>query len=296
MVGKQRAKGFRKMERMVVKMRKKILNKSSTKAILILPLLSLFLILFVFPLGKLFWISLNNKGSFDAYRYILSEGFFRKIFLNTVSLSFETAAVSLIICLPLAYILVTARARLASLVLSLVMLPFWMSILVRSFAWTVLLQQHGVINDFLVKIGLARQDLLYNRFSVLIGMIYIFTPYVVLILYNSFRKVDQFLINTGFCLGANKFENLYKVFLPQVKSGIILAFLYVFIISFGYFITPALLGGAKETTISMFIDTDMNQTLNWTQGAALSFLIIAVIFPILAFGAIVMYKRNLNIA
>lgn len=272
---------------------KKHINKSIISSkILVIPLILFFIFLFILPLIKLFWISLNQNGSIGAYQYVLSERVFRSVFLNTLILSIESSFIALVICFPIAYMLVNYSKRKSVGIIGFIMLPFWMSILIRSFAWTVILQKEGIVNQFLALVRISKLSLLYNRFSVLVGIIYVFIPYVVLILYNSFKKIDPLLINTGHSLGANKFENFYKIFLPQALNGIIFSILYVFIVSFGYFITPSLLGGAKDTTISMLVDMDMNQTMNWSQGAALSFLILLTILSILLLGVAFLKKES----
>lgn len=258
--------------------------------LLIVPAIGAFFFLFVLPLSKLFWISLNKNGSLSRYSEILSKRVFIDVFVNTVNIAFVVALVTIVVCFPVAYSMRNYKGRKALLLLGLVMLPFWMSILVRSFAWVVVLQKEGILNRCMAFIGVGTQDLLYNRFSVVVGMVYVFIPYVILILYSSFKRVNVWILNTGRTLGTNSFENFYLLFLPQIKNALLFAFIYVFVISLGYFITPALLGGAKETTISMLIDTEMNQTLNWSRGAALSFLVLFVIIPLLAV-AVIFFKK-----
>jgi len=268
------------------------LFKISPRIFLTMPMIILFVFLFVIPLSKLFWISLNENYSFSAYSYIFSQKVFGKVFLNTIIISIEASLITVVVCIPVSYFLIQISRKKAALFIGFLTLPFWMSVLVRSFSWIVLLQHEGVVIKLLNLTGFSSASLLYTRGSVLAGMVYIFVPYVILILYTSFNKVDKNLWFTGFSLGANKTEVFLKVFLPQVVSSIFLSAIYVFIISLGYFITPALLGGAKETTISMLIDIDMNQTLNWAQGAAISFLILGLILPIVFIGAILFNRKR----
>lgn len=263
-----------------------------TKGLLSLPLIVFFVIFFIIPLLKLFLLSTGDNGGLDIYKGIFAKGVFTPVFLNTAEISFGVSLFALLISFPIAYIIFKRNDRYSFFMLGLIMVPFWMSILVRSFAWIVVLQKQGLINEVLRFFGTSPHSLLYNRFSVLVGMTYVFIPYVVLILYRNFHQTNKFLNNVALSLGANKFESFLRVFLPQTYSAIFFSFLYVFIVSFGYFVTPSLLGGAKETTISMLIDIDMNQTLNWPEGAALSFLILFAIFPIILFALTVTNKNK----
>lgn len=122
---------------------------------------------------------------------------------------------------------------------------------------------------------------MYTRTSVILGMVYIFAPYAILILFNRFSKINQNIPITGHSLGASRFETFYLLIMPISINALFFCFLYVFILSMGYFITPALLGGGGELTISMMIDLDMNQTLNWQRGAAASFLLLFTLLPLI---------------
>lgn len=200
----------------------------------------------------------------------------------------RTAWVSALICFmtlllgyPIAYLLSTLKARHANLLLILVLLPFWTSLLVRTSAWKVLLQEQGVINDILVGIGLLADDsrfqMINNKLGVIIAMTHILLPFMILPLYSVMKTIPPSYVRAAKSLGANDWTAFWRVYFPQSVPGIGAGSILVFILSIGYYITPELVGGTTGTFISNRIAYHISSSLNWGLAAALGTILLAVV-------------------
>lgn len=158
----------------------------------------------------------------------------------------------------------------------LVLIPFWTSLLVRTYAWMVILGRKGILNKIIVGLGISDTPLklLHTAFAVDIGMVQMMTPFMVLALFSVMKGIDRRLLQAAASLGANKFQAFFRVFLPLSLPGIGAGALLVFIYSLGFFITPALLGGRKEVMISMLIDEQVSTLLNWGFASALALMLL----------------------
>jgi ABC-type spermidine/putrescine transport system permease subunit I len=158
----------------------------------------------------------------------------------------------------------------------MVLIPFWTSLLVRTYAWMVLLGRKGVINQILINLGIIEEPIkmLYTTFAVNIGMIQMMTPFMVLALFSVMKGIDRGLLRAASSLGAGKFQAFIRVYVPLSLPGIGAGCLLVFIYSLGFFITPALLGGRKDVMVSMLIDEQVSSLLNWGFGAALALMLL----------------------
>jgi putative spermidine/putrescine transport system permease protein len=175
-----------------------------------------------------------------------------------------------------------------------VLLPFWISILVRSFAWLTLLRGEGPINELLQAIGLIDEplSLVRNETGVLIGMVHVMLPYAVLTLYANMRGIDLGLIAAARSLGASRFEAFRRVFLPLTRPGLIGAGTLVFILSLGFYVTPALLGGGRVLMVAEYIAVQINDTLRWGLGTMLAAsLMIAVLGTLWALSRVIDVRR-----
>jgi len=183
----------------------------------------------------------------------------------------------LILGYPVAYLLASLPTRTSNLLLIVVLLPFWTSVLVRTTAWVVLLQREGIINGLLVGTGIlsAPVQLVYNRVGVYVAMTYVLLPFMVLPLYGVMKGIPPISMRAALSLGARPVTAFWRVYLPQSLPGITAGTLLVFISAIGYYITPAMVGGANDQMISYFIAFYTNQTLNWGMAAALSFILLA---------------------
>jgi ABC-type spermidine/putrescine transport system permease subunit I len=244
---------------------------------------------FVYPLVGIFLRSVYKGGyTLESYRQIVRV----PVYLAVVGLTFRTAAVVTLLCVvlgyPLAYVLAHARPRLARLGLVVVVLPFFTSIIVRTYAWMVLLGRNGVVNQYLTALGLtdAPLPLLYNHAGVLVGMSYVLLPFMVLTLYSVMRGIDPAFVRAAHSLGAGRLAAFRRVFLPLSLPGVAGGTLLVFILSLGFFITPALMGGPSDVMIAMLIEREVEFTLNWSFASAL-----AVVLLVLTLAGFALYQR-----
>jgi putative spermidine/putrescine transport system permease protein len=206
------------------------------------------------------------------------------IFLRTFWIGFVVTGLCLLLGYPLAYKLASLPARISNLLLILVLLPFWTSLLVRTGAWVVLLQREGVINDLLAALGLvsAPLQLVYNRFGVYVAMTHILLPFMVLPLYSVMRGIPPEYMRAAASLGAGPMRAFLRVYLPQTVPGIGAGCLLVFILAIGYYITPALVGGANDQLVSYFVAFFTEQTINWGMASALGAVLLIVTLMLFA--------------
>jgi putative spermidine/putrescine transport system permease protein len=203
------------------------------------------------------------------------------VFRNVLGRTFWISGVVTLACLllgyPLAYLAASLPARHANLLLLFVLLPFWTSLLVRTAAWVVVLQREGVINSALLSVGLIEQPLrmIYNRFGVYVAMTHILLPFMVLPLYSVMKSVPPVYARAAASLGAAPWTAFRRVYLPQTLPGISAGCLLVFVQALGYYITPALVGGADDQMISALIAFYASRTINWGMAAALSIILLA---------------------
>ncbi|MDF2095651.1 ABC transporter permease [Aquibaculum arenosum] len=208
------------------------------------------------------------------------QAIYRDIFARTFTIAVGVTLLCLLLGYPLAYKLANLPARISNLLLILVLLPFWTSLLVRTTSWIVLLQREGPINQALQGAGMIQDplQLIYNRFGVYVAMTHILLPFMVLPLYSVMRGINPALPRAATGLGAHPFTAFRRVYLPLTTPGIGAGCLLVFILSIGYYITPALVGGANDQMVSWFIAFFTNQTVNWGMASALgSLLLVAVL-------------------
>jgi putative spermidine/putrescine transport system permease protein len=214
-----------------------------------------------------------------------------RVFGITLQIALVVTICTLFLGYPVAYALSSVSASLANLLMILVLIPFWTSILVRSYAWMVLLGQEGIINEALLAAGLrdAPMQLLNTRMAVYTGMIHILLPFMILPLYAVMRGIDRNLLRAAENLGAAPSAIFRRVFLPLSLPGVAAGCLLVFILALGFYITPALLGGQKAIMVSMLIQQQISQ-LKWGFGAALAFVLL-----VMALGIYVLFTRLLGV-
>lgn len=203
------------------------------------------------------------------------------LWMRTLWISLAVTVFCLLLGYPIAYLMATLPARISNLLMIMVLLPFWTSLLVRTTSWIVLLQAHGVINDLLVWVGIISEEgrirMIYNWIGTLIAMTQILLPFMVLPLYSVMKTIPKTFTNAAQSMGATPAWAFYKVYLPQSVPGIGAGCLLVFILSIGYYITPALVGGEDGQLISNFIAYHMKKSLNWGLAAALGTVLLAAV-------------------
>lgn len=201
-----------------------------------------------------------------------------KLFGRTLLLSALITATTLILGFPIAHLLATLPLRYSNLLMIFVLLPFWTSLLVRTTSWIVLLQSQGVVNDLMVASGAIsdgnRLQMIYNQTGTIIAMTHILLPFTVLPLYSVMRPINPSYVRAARSLGATSWTAFRRIYLPQTIPGIGAGALLVFILSVGYYITPALVGGASGQLISNLIAFHMQKSLNWSLAAALAALLL----------------------
>lgn len=201
------------------------------------------------------------------------------LFIRTLWLSAVIAAICLVLGFPVAYLLATLPMRTSNLLMVLVLLPFWTALLVRTTAWLVLLQGQGVLNNIMVALGILSDDgrieLIYNRTGTIIAMVHILLPFMILPLYSVMKTIKPHYMRAAISMGATPALAFRKVYIPQTVPGIGAGTLLVFILAIGYYITPALVGGASGQLISNTIAFHMLSSLNWSLAAALGAILLA---------------------
>ena len=247
-------------------------------AMLAAPPLLLLLVWFVYPLFGLLSRSLFAPGfTLRFYAQVFGSGAYLSLIWSTVRIALMTAMATALIGYPVAYWLSCLKGRRLQFCLALVLLPLWTSALVRNYAWILIMRRGGLLADVLGWVDIHIQPLLYSESGVLVGMVFTLLPYMVFSLYNAMRAIDARYPLAAASLGAPRWRSFVHVYLPLSMPGVTSGFLLVFIMSVGYFITPALLGGGRVQMISPEIDNQMNTLVDWNFGSALSVVLCAIV-------------------
>ncbi|MDF0581981.1 ABC transporter permease [Bradyrhizobium yuanmingense] len=201
---------------------------------------------------------------------------FRDVFLRTFSISIGVTALTLLLGFPVAYLLATLPARTSNLLMIMVILPFWTSGLVRTAAWGVLLQEHGVINEVLMALHITSSPaaLIFNRIGTIVAMTHIQLPVTLLPIYSVMKTISPSYVRAARSLGAGPFYAFWKVYFPQTLPGIAAGCLLTFILCLGYYLTPALVGGPADQMVSYFVAHYTNEELNWGMASALGAILL----------------------
>ena len=268
-------------------LRRAALTEKATFLALMLPALSIVLILLLLPLVWLAWYSLfHPEPTLAHYQRIFSDTAYSSSFRTTFEISFLVTGLAILIGYPLCYFLAQLPPRLAIFGLFLVLVPFWTSLLVRTYAWMVLLQRRGPINEFLVNTGIIDAPLrLMNNFTgTVIGMLHIMLPFLILPLYATMKKIDFDFMKAAGSLGAHPIRAFWTVYFPLSMPGLIAGSLLVFVLCLGFYVTPELLGGGRVVMASMLIQRNVELYFEWGSASSVAIVllfIIAIIFYIL---------------
>ena len=208
----------------------------------------------------------------------------KTLWLRTLEVAFFVTLFCFLMAYPIAHLLATLPMKYSNLLMICVLLPFWTSLLVRTASWMILLQQQGIVNDFFVWIGLVtdetRLEMMYNKIGTYVAMTQILLPFMVLPLYSVMKTISPSLVRAGKSLGATPFITFWKVYFPLTIPGIGAGCLLVFILAIGYYITPALVGGASGTLISNQIAFHMKSTLDWSFASAMGVMLLAGVLTV----------------
>nr|WP_315525597.1 ABC transporter permease subunit [uncultured Achromobacter sp.] len=250
------------------------------------PLVVLLLVLLIYPVGQLLLLSFVGDQGFSLAQYhrLFESSVYVNVLLITLKISLWTTFFSVVAGYPVAYLISSLSAKRKTSLLFWVLLSFWTSFLVRTFAWVVLLGRNGVVNQLLQALGIldAPANLLYNFGSVLVGMVHALMPLAVLTMLSVMENIDRNLPRAASTLGARPGTAFWKIYFPLSMPGVAAAAIMVFVTAIGFFITPALLGGRKETMITQIIIDQVQQTMNWEFAGAVSVLLLVVVLVVFA--------------
>jgi putative spermidine/putrescine transport system permease protein len=252
---------------------------------LIAPLLLLVLVMFLLPIGRVLWFSVTEPSvGLQNYSLLLSSSGIRDVLWNTARICFLTTAISVGLGYIVAYMLVQASSRQFYWMMICILVPLWVSVLVRTFAWLTLLQANGLVNQVLIMTGFVDEPLalVRNEFGVIVGMVHYMLPYAILVLYAGMAGIDDRLVKAARGLGARPTQAFVRVFLPLSLPGIFGATLLVLIFSLGFYVTPIVLGGGKTIMIAEQISVQILQTANWGAGTMLASVLLLSVFLLLA--------------
>jgi ABC-type spermidine/putrescine transport system permease subunit I len=251
--------------------------------LLVAPLLAFMLVFYALPVLAMLLRSVAEPfWTLENYRALAGDSVFLHVFWTTLRTAVAVTVGCLLLGYPVALVLVRP-GRMAAVTLLVVLLPFWTSILVRSYAWMVLLGRRGLLNEALLASGVIEHPLriLNTSIAVHIAMIHILLPYMILPIANALRQIDPSLGRAALGLGATPWRVFREVILPLSMPGVAAGVLLVFVLSLGFYITPALVGGPRDMTVAMLIAQQVDQ-LNWPYAACLSAALLAVTLAIMA--------------
>ena len=274
-------------------------RRSFANLLLIGPAALAIIIFMVVPLAMMAWISIQARsyGGGVHWGELTGEAWLRFLFerelddsltisfnylsiiARSVWLSLITTVLSLAVGFPTAFFMATRGRRWRTLLVFMVTLPFWTNLLVRNYAWILILRDHGTINGLLLSLGIIDQPLplLHNQFAVAVGLTYSFLPFMVLPIYSSLEKIDLRLVEAAFDLYADRWRVLRKIIVPLAVPGIVAGSILVFIPSLGSYVTPELLGGGKTLMVGNLIGHQFGAARNWPFGAALGLFLLALV-------------------
>ena len=246
------------------------------------PIVVYLLALFVFPILSTLLLSLKAaNGSLTLHWYVDAlSGSNLTVLLTTLRVSAETALISLVVGFVLASAVSRLRPLWAGLIMLVVVVPHFISALVRTYGWIILLGEHGVVNQVMTDLWVpgAPFQLLYNELGVIIGTSSVMLPYTVLVLYGAMRGVDRRLLAAAASMGAGRLVIFRRVYLPLIAPGLASAALLSFILALGYYITPALMGGPKQTMVAAMINQQVMKNNQWNSAAAQGVVLLLVTF------------------
>ncbi|MEL7254346.1 MAG: ABC transporter permease [Pseudomonadota bacterium] len=250
------------------------------------PALLLVLVILVIPVGWLFYVSfIGADGTFsmENYERMIKRKSYARIFQTTFEVSLLTTALCILIGYPLAYFMSQLPTKWANLCLITVLLPFWTSLLVRTYAWLVLLQKNGLVNNWAISLGLWDEPIkiVHNLNGTLIGMVHIMLPFLILPVYGAMRAIDRDYLKAAANLGASPRRAFWTVFFPLSTPGLFAGALMVFILCLGFFVTPAVLGGGKVIMVSMKIVSNIELFVNWGAASALGVVLLVLTVVVL---------------
>lgn len=258
---------------------------------LMLPALLLMLVFYVYPVAKVLWISVTDpRPGLQNYALLFTNGAIQRMIWTTLRISVLTTAITLVLAYLVAYALIFASEAAKRVMFVCVLIPLWISVLVRAFAWVALLRREGVVNNALIGSGVIEQPLalIWNELGITIGMVHYMLPLGILPLYSAMRDIDLRCIAAARGLGASRSQVFWRVFWPLSRPGLIGSGLLVFIFSLGFFVTPAILGGGRTLMAAEYINVQIHDLVRWGIGTMVaSTLVIVVLVLVFILGRLV---------
>lgn len=264
--------------------------------LLILPAVLMMAGFYLYPLLKVLWISFTEpQPGLQNYERLFTSESVQRVLWTTARISLVTTAVTMLLGYVVAYAMVHATSGQLRWLTFFVLLPLWISVLVRAFAWVTLLRSNGLINTGLLQLGLISGPipLLRNEIGVMIGMVHYMIPFAVLPLYANMRGIDLRLVAAARGLGASAWQAFARVFLPLSMPGIVGAGVLVFIFSLGFYVTPAILGGGRVLLVSEYIGVQILNTIRWGLATMLASTLLVCVLLLLAALSRLVDLRNL---
>lgn len=263
--------------------RKSRLGGWGNNALLLMPAFAILALSLIWPLATIILRSLSEKGRatlsdglyFGHYLAIVQDDLLRQVALHSVMLAFVSMVVTVILAFPAAYIISRLSRQMSSLMMILILMPFWVSIIIRLFAFTTILGQQGIINSGAALLGLGPFPLLYNTFATIVGMVAYLLPYLILILVSAMMAIDTSLLTAARTMGASEQRVFFDIYFPQVRPALLGGSVLVFVLGLGFFLTPAILGGPHNLTIPIFIQQQV-QNFQWGKAAAMGMVLLIV--------------------
>jgi spermidine/putrescine transport system permease protein len=254
--------------------------------VLAIPLTVWLAILVVLPLGYVFVYSLwrlqgttiVHRFTIDNYRQVFTTSLYLKILLRTTENGVMVGIVAILLTYPLAYLIARSESRFKSQLALLVLLPLWVSYLMRVFAWQILLGRQGVINSALLSVGVIDRPLktlLYGSFSVWIALLHVSLPFVFVPIYVSLERLPANILDAARDLGGGPVRRFLTVIAPLSLPGVVVGFAFAFLEAFGDYVTPTVLGGSQGILIGRVVVSEFGTAFNWPLGSALAFVVLA---------------------
>jgi spermidine/putrescine transport system permease protein len=258
----------------------------------------------VVPVLLVLSYTVMDRGRFGGVEYVFTldnltrafEPTFRKVLVSSLGIAAAATLIALAIGYPTAYAIARLPERWRSLVLVLVVIPFWTNFLIRTYAWLVLLNTQGVLNDALVRLGLVedRLDLLYTKGAVIVGLVYVYLPLMVLPIYASVARLDRELVDASADLGASRLTSFLRVTFPLSLPGVVTGCIFVFVPSLGNFVVPELLGGGKTVMVGNLVRDQFLKARDWPFGATLALLMVVLLLVLFAVQSLVSRRYSVE--
>jgi len=277
-------------------------SRVSASTWMMLPGLAWLALFLIVPCALIFLLAFFQRGVYGGVDYVLTlenleralDPLYLAILWRSALVAGETTAIALLIGYPAAYAIARAAPRWQAALLVLAMLPFWSNYLIRTYAWIVLLNRKGLVNEALLETGLVTEplSLLYSEGAVVVGLVYNYLPFVVLAVYAALARLDRSLLEASEDLGAPPWRSFLRVTLPLSLPGVAAGGVFVFVLSIGNFITPDLLGGGRIQMVGNLIYDQFLTARDWPFGAALSMLLIAIMLLLLFVQALLVRRGS----